>query len=247
MRDGVPVPYPGGVPGRARHTGALEPALRWLARCQGAWPPHRPQAVHRVEVSGGSGGSLDTGLARADAAVDAGCDLLVVSGSGDQAPGVLVTAALLDLEPVRAVGTSDEPGWRELVVAVRDGLPRARVHRVDPQTLLRVVQAGAVAEAAGLLAGASDRRTPVLLDGSALVAAAALVANRLRPGAAAWWLAGQAPPLPAARSAHADVGLAALLDLRLALPEGADLALQVLLRGVDLVTSPDAVTEAERG
>jgi nicotinate-nucleotide--dimethylbenzimidazole phosphoribosyltransferase len=109
------------------------------------------------------------------------------------------------------------------------------VHRTDPATLVRVVQAGAVAELAGLLARAAQRRTPVLLDGSATTAAGAIVANRLHPGAAAWWLAGQAPPNPAARAAHADAGLVPLLDLRLGGPQGADLAADVLARAVDLL------------
>lgn len=231
----APIPRPGDVDGRAPHTGGLEPALTWLARCQGGWPPRRPAAASRVDVPAAATGSADAGAARADALADAGCDLLVVSGSGDQAQGVLVLAALMDLEPVRAVGTSGGPGWRELVVAVRDGLGRARVHRADPATLVRVVRAGAVAELAGLLAGAATRRTPVLLDGSSTVAAAALVAERLHPGASWWWLAGQTPPAPAARSAHADLGLVPLLDLRLGLPAGADLAAEVLLRAVDLV------------
>ena len=235
MTDDGPMPLPAAVEGRAPATGRLEPALRWLASCQGAWPPRAPGAAQRVDVPAATTGSVASGAARADAAVDAGADLLVVSGSGDQALGVLVAAALLDLEPVRAVGTTPVPGWTELVVAVRDGLPRARVHRTDPATLVRVVQAGAVAELAGLLARAAQRRTPVLLDGSATTAAGALVAHRLHPGAAAWWLAGQAPPNPAARAAHADTGLVPLLDLGLSGPQGVDLAADVLERAVDLL------------
>lgn len=222
------------VPGAAPRTGRLEPALQWLARCQGAWPPHRPRSVARIDVAGGTAGSLESGSARADTAVDAGTDLLVVSGSGDQSAGVLVAAALLDLEPVRAVGTSAGADWSHLVVAVRDGLRGAREHRTDPAGLLAATGAGDVAELAGLLARTAARRTPALLDGSALSAAAALVAGRLAPGASAWWLAGQGPPLPAARSAHEAAGLVPLLELRLGLPEGADLALELLAAATEI-------------
>ena len=228
------VDAPPEVPGSAPQAGRLEPALQWLARCQGSWPPHRPASVTRIDVVGGSAGSLESGSARADAAVDAGADLLVVSGSGDQATGVLVAAVLLDLEPVRAVGTTAGADWSRLVVAVRDGLREGRAHRTDPAGLLASAGAADVAELAGLLAQAAARRTPALLDGSAVTSAAALVAARLAPGASAWWLAGQAPPLPAARAAHDAVGLAPLLDLRLGLPEGADLALDLLVAATGL-------------
>lgn len=239
MSEDTTVPGPPEVHGRAPQTGGLEPALRWLASCQGAWPPGRPAAPRRVDVPAGAPGTFAGGLARADAAVDSGADLLVVSGSGHQAQGLLVLATLLDLEPVRAVGTTGGPDWTDLVVAVRDGLGRARVHRTDPESLVRVVQASAVAELAGLLAGASTRRTPVLLDGSANGAAAAVVAERLRPGAARWWLAAMTSDLPAGRLGHGDAGVGCLLDLRVGLAAGADLGLEVLCRAVDLLAAAD--------
>lgn len=238
--DAAPdVPAPVDVEGRAPRTGRLEPALRWLASCQGSWPPRRPTLTQRAGPTGAPR-PLEAGAARADAAADAGAGLLVVHGAGEDAGALLVLAVLLALEPVRAVGTGGGAGWTERVLAVRDGLARARVHRGDPETLVRVVQADAVAELAGVLAQAARRRTPALLDGSATVAAAALVAGRLTPGASAWWLAGQAPPGAAARAAHAELGLVPLLDLELDAPEGADLAASVLKAAVELVTGGDA-------
>jgi nicotinate-nucleotide--dimethylbenzimidazole phosphoribosyltransferase len=230
----VPTPSAEDV-GTAPETGRLEPALRWLARCQGAWPPRPPRAARRIDVDGSAAGSLPGGAARADEAVDEGADLLVVSSSGDQAAGVVVLAVLLDLEPVRAVGTAGGPDWTRLTVAVRDGLRRARAHRADPAGLLEATGAGVVAELGGLLAQSAARRTPALLDGSSAVAAAALVAGRLAPGASTWWLAGQAPPGPAARAAHAELALEPLLDLGLGLPVGADLAAQVLEAGIGML------------
>lgn len=141
---------------------------------------------------------------------------------------------LLDLEPVRAVGTAVSGDWSRLTVLVRDALRVHRRHRSDPVALLDALGGGSVAELTGLLARAAERRTPVVLDGSPLVAAAALVAARLAPGAAAWWLAGQAPPSPAGRACHRELGLSPLLDLGLSAPEGADLAQVVLVAGVDL-------------
>lgn len=228
------VPAPDAVEGNASHAGRLEPALRWLASCQGAWPPRRPTSVVAVPLQPGRG-SLDDGCATADDAADRGVDLLVLQGGGDPCEGLLVAAALLDLEPVRAVGTAPGSDWTRLTVAVRDGLRAARGHRADPELLLSAVGATAVAEGTGLLAQAATRRTPVLLDGSVLVAAAALCAARLAPGAAAWWLAGCGPPVPAAVEAHRELKLSPLLDLGLPGPEGGDIALSVLEQGCDLV------------
>jgi nicotinate-nucleotide--dimethylbenzimidazole phosphoribosyltransferase len=188
----------------------------------------------RVDVPGWTGGSLETGAARADDAADRGADLLVVSGSGDQADGLVVAAVLLDLEPVRAVGTAVSGDWTRLTVVVRDALRVHRRHRADPLTLLEALGGGPVAELAGLLARAAERRTPVVLDGSPLVAAGALVGARLAPGAAAWWLAGSAPPSPAGRACHRELGLSPLLELDLAAPAGADLAQVVLVASTDL-------------
>lgn len=227
------VAAPGQVDGAAPQAGRLEPALQRLAAWQGAWPPHPPTAPATVVLD--AAGSLDDGRVRADALVDSGADLLVVHGSGDALEALVVVAALLDLEPVRAVGTSPGADWASRTVAVRDGLRVARPHRGDPAAVLEVLGAGTVAVGAGLLAQAASRRTPVLLDGSTAVAAAALCASRLAPGAATWWLAGSSPAAPAAVEAHRGLQLTPLLDLRLPGPAGAVIGLTVLQQACDLV------------
>lgn len=214
--------------------GRLGPALRWLASVQGAWPPYVPEVVRRVVVDGGGdvADAVEQGAALADELADSGVQLAVVSATADQVAGVVLAAALLDLEPVHAVGTAAGPDWAALTVGVRDGLRTARAHDRDPVGLLGASGSPALGRLTGLLAQSAVRRTPVLLDGSPLVCAAALAADHLAPGAAAWWLAGQQPPNPAARRAVTALGLAPLLDLGLALPLGADLALSVLEQAV---------------
>lgn len=226
------VAAPAEVTGADRSLGALGPALERLAGMQGSWPPHVPRSVRRVVVTGGS---LDSGIDAADVAADSGVDLVVLGAAGDPVPGLVAAAALLGLEPVRAVGTSAGPEWTSRTVAVRDGLRTCRPHLGNPVALLDALGSRAVAELTGLLAQCAVRRTPVLLDGSTLVAGAALVAERLAPGAAAWWLAGQAPPSPAAAAALADLRLVPLLDLGLDRAEGAVLAELVLLGGLELL------------
>jgi len=239
-----PVEPPAPVEGLAdvddavRELGRLGPVLRWLAATQGAWPPRRPHSLDVVVCAPAPEGSLATGRARADAAADAGDDLLVVGSTGEPAPGLVVVAALLGLEPVRVVGTAGGGGWAARMVAVRDGLRVTGPHLGDPAALLAAIGDGALAELTGLLAQASVRRTAVLLDGSPLVAGAALLAERLAPGAAAWWLAGQTPPSPGVAAALAELHLVPLLDLRLSRPEGAALVARLLADAVGLLAGP---------
>ena len=86
---------------------------------------------------------------------------------------------------------------------------------------------------AGFCAQAAVRRTPVLLDGM-VVTAAALVADRLAPGARQWWQAGHRSTEPAHALALAALELEPILDLRMRLGEGtgAAVALPVLRAAV---------------
>lgn len=229
---GVPVTAPEPVAAAPRELGRLGAALTWLASVQGGWPPVVPGQVRSVLVEQGSRAD---GQRQADALADGGCELLLVGGSGDEIAGLVALSALLDLEPVQAVGTSAGADWARLTTGVRDGLRGARMHVGDPDGLLSAIDSGALAHCTGLLVQSAVRRTPVVLDGSALVAAAALVAERLAPGAQAWWLPGQVPPLPAARQGLADLGLTGLLDLGFGGPQGAQLARTVLEQAIPLV------------
>lgn len=237
----VVAPGPQGAADRS--LGRLAPALTWLGAVQGTWPPQAPTAVRRVSPSAGGAQdealedrtALTRGVARADALADDGADLVLLSCPGDQVPGIVAAAALLDLEPVQAVGTAAGADWAALTVGVRNGLRQARPHLGDVEAL---AGDGPLAEATGLLAQCAVRRTPVVLDGTPQACAAALLAERLAPGASAWWLAGQVPPNPAAAAALWDLGRTPLLDLGLALPLGAELALTVLLAVLPPVQGP---------
>lgn len=210
--------------------GLLGDSLAWLAGVQGAWPPHPPRQRRDLAVTTGAG--VAAGRAEADALADAGVDLIVLEAAGVETAALVVVCALLDVEPVRAIGTAAGPGWSERVVSVRDGLRAARALVGDPEQLAGDPVLGRVA---GLLAQSAVRRTPVVLGGSVVVAAGGLVAERLVPGARHWWLAGATPIGAAARLALADLGLEPLLDLRLTTPGGAALAADLLTRGVELV------------
>ena len=168
--------------------------------------------------------ALDLGRALADEEVDAGTDLLVPGalGVGATTPASVIVAALTGAEPVAVVGRGgglDDAGWMRKAAAVRDALRRARPHIRDPHALLRVVGGADLGVLAGLLAQAAARRTPVLLDGL-VVGAAALLADELAPGARAWWRYAQRSTEPAMALAAERLELVPLVDLGLRVGDG---------------------------
>ena len=208
--------------------GRLGVALAWLAGAQGAWPPQVPARRHAVEVTTGG---LAAGIAAADALVDSGVDLVTVEGPPADRAALVAFCVLLDVEPVVAVGTAAATGWTELVVAVRDGIPSARGLLGDPE---RLADDDVFGQATGLLAELAVRRTPVVLGHSPLLAAAALLADRIAPGARRWWLAAAPGQGTAARKAYAELELDPLLDLGLTVRGAAALATDLLVSGIDL-------------
>lgn len=226
--------------------------------------PALPEAVTRHRIRSGSGridredaltgeqaeAALAAGRAIADDEVDSGADLLVAGdmGIGNTTPSSVLVAAITGAEPVAVVGRGtgvDDAGWMRKAAAVRDALWRARPVLGDPVGLLRTVGGADLAAMTGFLVQAAARRTPVLLDGL-VVGAAALLAQALAPGAKDWWLAGHLSVEPAHALALQRLGLAPLLNLRMRLGEGsgalAALPLVVMAGRVlsDMATFADA-------
>jgi nicotinate-nucleotide--dimethylbenzimidazole phosphoribosyltransferase len=227
--------------------------------CEG---PHTGIAAHKVRRSSGNIAAedalrpdealaaLQAGSRVADEEVDAGADLLIVGdlGIGNTTAATALIAALTDIEPAVAVGRGtgiDDATWSRKTAAVRDALYRATPSKSDPLALLAICGGADLAAMAGFCAQAAVRRTPVLLDGL-VVTAAALVAERLAPGARAWWQAGHRSTEPAHGPALAQLGLDPILDLRMRLGEGtgAALALPVVRAAVATLSSMATFTDA---
>lgn len=194
--------------------------------------------------------AIAAGRAIADEEVDAGADLLVAGdmGIGNTTAAAVLVAALTNAEPVAAVGFGtgiDDAGWARKTAAVRDALFRASRVLPDPVGLLRCCGGADLAAMAGFCAQAAVRRTPLLLDGLA-VTAAALVAERLAPGARRWWQAGHRSTEPGHQLALTALELEPILDLRMRLGEGtgATLALPVLRAAVAALSSMATFAQA---
>jgi nicotinate-nucleotide--dimethylbenzimidazole phosphoribosyltransferase len=186
----------------------------------------------------------------ADEEVDGGADLLIAGdmGIGNTTPATTLIAALTDAEPVAVVGRGtgvDDAGWARKTAAIRDALFRARPSMTDPVALLRVCGGADLAAMAGFLAQTAARRTPVLLDG-VVVSAAALTADRMAPGARLWWQAGHRSTEPAHALAMQRLGLEPIVDLGMRLGEGtgATVALAVLRAAVATLASVATFSEA---
>jgi nicotinate-nucleotide--dimethylbenzimidazole phosphoribosyltransferase len=197
-------------------------------------------SVDEVDAALAVGGRL------ADEEIDAGADLLVTGalGVGADTAGAVVVAALRDLEPIDVVDRgdgSDDERWMLRTAAIRDASRRARPFAADARSALRVAGGADVTALAGLLVQAARRRTPVIVDGVA-GCAAALAADRLAPGARAWWLVGTASADPAAGQATNALGLDPLVDLRTRADDGSGAlaAASLVIAAVETAVDLDA-------
>ncbi len=195
--------------------------------------------------------AIQAGRAIADEEVDSGADLLIAGdmGIGNTTPATTLIAAVTRSEPVAVVGRGtgiDDTGWARKVSAIRDALYRGRTVTGDPEALLRVCGGADLAAMAGFLAQAAVRRTPVLLDG-VVVTAAALIADLLAPGARAWWQAGHRSTEPAHTLALDHLGLVPIVDLGMRLGEGTGAAVALPLVRAAVATLASMATFDESG
>jgi len=195
--------------------------------------------------------AIDAGRQIADQEVDAGADLLIAGdmGIGNTTAATVLVAGLTGVEPVAAVGYGtgiDDAGWARKTAVVRDALFRVEPLLAEPVATLRCCGGADLAGLAGFCAQAAVRRTPVLLDGL-VVTAAALVAEQLAPGARLWWQAGHLSTEPAHALALAQLGLDPIVDLRMRLGEGtgAAVALPVLRAAVATLSSMATFASAD--
>jgi nicotinate-nucleotide--dimethylbenzimidazole phosphoribosyltransferase len=194
--------------------------------------------------------ALEAGRRIADEEVDSGADLLIAGdmGIGNTTAATTLIAAVTNSEPVAVVGRGtgiDDAGWARKTAAIRDALYRARGLSADPVGLLRVCGGADFAAMAGFCAQSAARRTPVLLDG-VVVTAAALVADGLAPGARQWWQAGHRSTEPAHALALQHLDLEPIVDMRMRLGEGtgAAVALPVVRAAVAALGSMATFDEA---
>ncbi|MEY9990773.1 nicotinate-nucleotide--dimethylbenzimidazole phosphoribosyltransferase [Streptomyces sp. V4I8] len=203
-------------------------------------PESLPEAVVRHRVRRGSGridvedaltseeaeAAFRAGVAVADEEADSGTDLVVlgdVSVGGTTAAGVLV-AALCGTDASIVTGRGglaiDDLVWMRKCAAIRDALRRARPVLGDQLQLLATVGGADLAAITGFLLQSAVRKMPVVLDG-VVVAACALVGQRIAFRAPDWWLAAHNSGEPGQAKALDRMALEPLLDPGVKVGEGA--------------------------
>ena len=168
--------------------------------------------------------AIAAGRRIADEEVDSGADLLIAGdlGIGNTTPATVLTCLVTGREPVELVGRGtgiDDAGWMRKTAAIRDAMFRASGDLRDPVAMLRKVAGADLAAIAGFLAQAAVRKTPCILDGS-VVTAAALLAEAMAPGARQWWVAGHRSAEPAHSAALTYLSLEPILEHSMRLGEG---------------------------
>jgi nicotinate-nucleotide--dimethylbenzimidazole phosphoribosyltransferase len=164
------------------------------------------------------------GRAVAREEIGAGAQLLLSGdmGIGNTTPAAAMVAAALGLPASEVTGRGtgvDAAALERKIAVVQAALDRAGSRLDDPLQTLQAVGSADLAAAVGYLAQAAESGVPVLLDGLMSVACA-LTAERLAPGAAAWFAAGHRSTEPAQSLALEKLGLEPVLDLGLRLGEG---------------------------
>lgn len=168
--------------------------------------------------------ALAAGAAVAREEIRAGAQLLLSGdmGIGNTTPAAAMLAAGLGVPASEVVGRGtgiDDDALAHKTAVIDAALRRAGARAADPVETLTALGSADLAATTGYLLAAAQDGVPVLLDGLMSVACA-LTADRMEPGAAAWYAAGHRSTEPAQSLALAKLGLEPLLDLGMRLGEG---------------------------
>jgi nicotinate-nucleotide--dimethylbenzimidazole phosphoribosyltransferase len=198
----------------------VDPAVSAHKVRKGSGAIHIEDALTRDEVEQ----ALAAGAAIAAEEIAAGAQLLISGdmGIGNTTPSAALIAATLGLPAADVTGTGtgvDTQGLAHKIDVVQAALDRVGESADDPVECLATLGGADLAASAGFMAEAARQGVPVLLDGLISVACA-LMADRLAPGAAAWFAAGHRSTEPAQAIALEKLGLEPILDLSMRLGEG---------------------------
>ena len=184
-------------------------------------------------------------------AIAGGADLLALGemGIGNTTVASAIYHALYGGEAEDWVGRGtgvDDEGLKRKAGAVRRAVLLHKDHLADPLEILRRLGGREIAAMAGAILAARMARTPVLLDGYVVCAAAAIL-HALNPASLDHCLAGHV----SAEGAHAKVlkilGKKPLLDLGMRLGEGSGAALAIGIVKAALACHKDMATFASAG
>lgn len=182
------------------------------------------------------GDDLADGVAVAERAIDAGANLLIAHLPDDESTRARALIGVLCHRDAAAV-TYQSHGMTDTQWALQCGHTRDHISawlamRGEPMALLQIAGDDGVTTMVGCLLAAAARRTPVILEGIRVLAAA-VVADRLAPQASSWWRAASTSPDPAHTIARERIDLERGLPLNISTSDShASRATLALLREV---------------
>ncbi|AGA35122.1 Nicotinate-nucleotide--dimethylbenzimidazole phosphoribosyltransferase [Thioalkalivibrio nitratireducens DSM 14787] len=197
------------------------------------------------------GQALASGGRAVHRAREAGADLFVAGemGIGNTTAATALACALLDHPPEVLTGPGtglDAPGVAHKAEVIRRALFRHRDALTDPREILRHLGGFEIAAMTGAYLACAERRMPAVIDGL-ISSVAALIAERISPGASQCWLLGHRSAEPAHRDVLDALGGRPLLDLGMRLGEGSGAAAAIPLIQMACALHRDMATFDEAG
>ena len=177
--------------------------------------------------------AIEVGFAAGGDAIEQGANVIATGdmGIGNTTAASAIVAALTGRPPADVTGRGtgvDDAGWERKVAAIEQALRVNAPRSHDPLAVLAAVGGFEIAALVGVIAAATSRGIPVVLDGF-ITSAAALVACELNPVVSARLLAAHRSVEPGHAIVLERMGLRPLLDLGMRLGEGTGAALALLL------------------
>ncbi|MSS45693.1 5,6-dimethylbenzimidazole synthase [Cutibacterium sp. WCA-380-WT-3A] len=157
-------------------------------------------------------------------------------GVGNTTVATALACVLTGLDPEQAVGLgagSDTAMVERKADVIKAALARTHATCDDPEHLLATLGGPEFAVLAGVCLGSAEAGSPVILDGLA-TSVAALIAATLSPGLHGWLVASHVSREHAHEAVLAELGLEALMELRMRAGEGvgACFGAQMILTGL---------------
>lgn len=195
--------------------------------------------------------ALGAGRHSAERARLAGAQLYIGGemGIGNTTAAAALACALLDAPPALLAGPGtglDARGVARKAAVIQGALERHRVHIASPLEALRRLGGFEIAALAGAYLACAKMGVPVLVDGF-IATAAALAAERLCPGSAAWFLFAHTSAEPGHCAMLSALRAQPLLGLGLRLGEGSGAAIAVPLLRMACALHNEMATFAEAG
>ncbi|MFL6022923.1 MAG: nicotinate-nucleotide--dimethylbenzimidazole phosphoribosyltransferase [Marmoricola sp.] len=198
----------------------IDPEVQRFKVRRSSEPLHLGDALTLAETEQ----ALDAGALIAAEEIAAGAQLLISGdmGIGNTTPATALIAASLGLPAVELTGRGTGIDDASLVAKqelIQTALDRVKDADLGPVETLAALGGADLAASTGFMLAAARAGVPVLLDG-VIAVACAVMADRIEPGAAAWFAAGHRSTEPAQSLALDKLGLVPLLDLGMRLGEG---------------------------